>query len=87
MTLAIEKDNTDLHGRKRTSTDKMLSHSLREEPCPSVFVANGALSLINLCVYLLDRQLKAQAKAFEKHGGFTERLYQKRIQRREQKTD
>jgi four helix bundle suffix protein len=79
--------DTEPHGRTRTSTDKMLSHSLRGGPCPSVFVANGALSLINLSVYLLDRQLKAQAKAFEKNGGFTERLYQKRIQRREQKRD
>ncbi|MEJ2589109.1 MAG: four helix bundle suffix domain-containing protein, partial [Deltaproteobacteria bacterium] len=31
---------------------------------------------------LLDRQLAAQADAFEKEGGFTERLYQRRIQAR-----
>jgi four helix bundle suffix protein len=45
-------------------------------------VANGALSLLNLCCHLLDRQLKSQATAFEKEGGFTERLYRVRSQRR-----
>jgi four helix bundle suffix protein len=38
-------------------------------------VANAALSLLNLCCYLLDRLLAAQAQAFESEGGFTERLY------------
>lgn len=58
---------------------------VRESPCPSVFVANGALSLLNLCIYLLERQLKAQAKSFEQDGGFTERLYWKRKEARGQK--
>ena len=48
----------------------------------STLVANAALSLLNLCCYLLDRQLVAQAQAFEKEGGFTERLYRIRNQRR-----
>ena len=56
-------------------------------PCESVFrsaqlVANGALSLLNLCCHLLDRQMASQAKAFENEGGFTERLYRIRSQRR-----
>jgi four helix bundle suffix protein len=55
-----------------------VSESL-ERPVPSsVLVANAALSLLNLCCYFLDRQLAAQAAAFEKEGGFTERLYQRR---------
>ncbi len=37
--------------------------------------ANGALALIAVATTLLDRQLKAQAVAFELEGGFTERLY------------
>jgi four helix bundle suffix protein len=45
-------------------------------------VANAALSLLNLCCHLLDRQLAAQASAFEKEGGFTERLYRTRSQAR-----
>lgn len=44
--------------------------------------ANGALSLLNVCCYLLDRQLAAQASAFEREGGFTERLYRVRSDRR-----
>ena len=40
--------------------------------------ANAALSIINITCYLLDNQLKKQAKDFEENGGFTERLYQKR---------
>jgi four helix bundle suffix protein len=77
----------DEHGRTRTSTDKKdKSVPVRESPYPSVtsstLVANAALSLLNLCCYLLDRQLAAQAQAFETEGGFTERLYRIRNQRR-----
>jgi four helix bundle suffix protein len=44
--------------------------------------ANGALALIAVAVALLERQLAAQAAAFEREGGFTERLYQRRQSRR-----
>ena len=44
--------------------------------------ANAALVLIAVATGLLDRQLTAQAKAFEEEGGFTERLYRTRQQRR-----
>ncbi len=44
--------------------------------------ANAALVLIAVACSLLDRQLAAQAEAFEKEGGFTERLYQWRVQAR-----
>ncbi|HUI08329.1 MAG TPA: four helix bundle suffix domain-containing protein [Verrucomicrobiae bacterium] len=44
--------------------------------------ANAALVLIAVAVSLLDRQLAAQAAAFEKEGGFTERLYRVHSQRR-----
>jgi four helix bundle suffix protein len=81
----------DEQGRTRTSRDEKKdpgasSVSVRDRPCPSVgsstLVANAALSLLNLCCHLLDRQLAAQAQAFEKEGGFTERLYRIRTQRR-----
>ena len=42
--------------------------------------ANGALGLIAVACSLLDRQVAALAAAFEKEGGFTERLY--RVRRR-----
>ena len=53
-----------------------------EPPASAVLVANAALSLLNLACYLLDRQLAAQATAFENEGGFTERLYRIRSQKR-----
>jgi four helix bundle suffix protein len=44
--------------------------------------ANGALALIAVATALLDRQMQAQAKAFEKEGGATERLYRTRTRAR-----
>lgn len=79
----------DEHGRTRTRRDVSASASsvpVRGGPCSSLgsstLVANAALSLLSLCCRLLDRQLEAQAQAFEKEGGFTERLYRIRRQRR-----
>ena len=46
--------------------------------------ANAALVLIGVASALLDRQVAAQAAAFEKDGGFTERLYKTRQARRAQ---
>ena len=40
--------------------------------------ANAVLTLINVATALLDRQLAAQAEAFKREGGFTERLYRVR---------
>ena len=40
--------------------------------------ANAALALITVACSLLDRQLAAQAAAFEREGGFTERLHRVR---------
>lgn len=44
--------------------------------------ANATLILIAVACSLLDRQLLSQARAFEKEGGFTERLYRRRVQAR-----
>jgi len=80
-----EKENTDKHGQPRMG--KAAMPGVRESPCPSVFVANGVLSLLNLCIHLLDRQLRAQADAFEQEGGFTERLYRRRSLRRQARNE
>lgn len=83
-----EERKRDGHGQTWTNTDKnkKQSVSVSESPCESVssslLVANAALSLLNLCCYFLDRQLAAQATAFEQEGGFTERLYKVRSARR-----
>lgn len=58
------------------------------QPCssttstPSSLAANAALVLIAVANSLLDRQIAAQAAAFEKEGGFTERLYRTRTRAR-----
>jgi len=89
------RTNTDQHRPTRTRTEK--PPPVRDRPCSSVPVrgsgsrnltaaalwANAALSLLNLCCYLLDRQLAAQAEAFEDAGGFAERLCQRRSAKRQ----
>ena len=44
--------------------------------------ANGALSLLNISLWLLECQLQALARAFEENGGFTEGLHRTRSARR-----
>ena len=48
---------------------------VRDRPCESVapapssvLVANAALSLLNVCTHLLDRQIDAQARSFLEEG-------------------
>ena len=65
-------------GRSAQSTE-----STESTPYSEV-AANAALTLIAVACSLLDRQLAAQAKAFEEQGGFTERLYRTRRERRDQ---
>jgi len=75
------RTNTDEHGQARTNTDT--DPAIIINPLSSAeLAANAALSLLNLACYLLDKQLAAQAKTFETEGGFTERLYRKRIENR-----
>lgn len=40
--------------------------------------ANGMLVLLDVTCHLLNRQIESQAEAFQREGGFTERLYQMR---------
>jgi four helix bundle suffix protein len=53
---------------------------------PQGLAANAALVLIAVANSLLDRQIAAQAAAFEKEGGFTERLYRTRTRARSART-
>jgi len=86
-----EKKNTDGHGPARTgkqatasgcSPFRSVSVRVPSASFPAVCAANGALSLLNLCIHLVGRQMEAQADAFEKEGGFTERLYRIRSEKR-----
>jgi len=68
------------------STTPTKSLSSTKSTYPEI-AANAALTLLAVACSLLDRQLAAQAKAFETEGGFTERLYQIRSNnRRSQRT-
>jgi four helix bundle suffix protein len=89
----VREERGATHGQARTDTDDhrpsgpaIASVGVRVRRCPSVsspeLAANAALSLLNLCRHLLNRQLSAQAAAFEREGGFTERLYRLRSERR-----
>lgn len=88
-------ENTDKHGQTRTKIERSGQGAggspyvsvFPSEAFPAVLAANGALSLLNLCMYLVKRQLEAQAQAFEKEGGFTERLYRRRNERRNPKSN
>jgi four helix bundle suffix protein len=88
-----EQTRTRQQGRTRTNTDEEDQRRrgagsvwVRGRPCRSLpeaeLMANAALSLLNLACWLLDRQLAAQAEAFEQEGGFTERLHRVRTARR-----
>jgi four helix bundle suffix protein len=59
------------------STSSMRSISSAPSSIPEL-AANAALTLIAVACSLLDRQIAAQAAAFEREGGFTERLYRVR---------
>ena len=66
--------------RSTLSTSSTLSTGLA--PTYPAIAANAALVLINVACSLLDRQIATQVAAFEKEGGFTERLYRTRTARR-----
>jgi four helix bundle suffix protein len=76
---------TDTDKQRRGKSGKpsvAASVKVRERPSSAELVANAALSLLNLACYLLDKQIAAQGEAFVEEGGFTERLYRVRSQRR-----
>ena len=86
--LTEKQRHTDGHRWTGTDTNRKAKKSVTvsEGPCRPLsapfFEADAALSLLSLGCHLLDRQIEAQAKAFESEGGFTERLYRVRSARR-----
>ena len=69
------------NGQVLMSTRSTASMSSTPSTYPEI-AANAALALIAVACSLLDRQIAAQSKAFEKEGGFTERMYRVRTARR-----
>ena len=76
-----EEHDCGLHGRGRLSGQKHQSAKSAASTYPEL-AANAALVLLTVACSLLDRQLAAQAKSFENEGGFTERLYRVRSEKR-----
>jgi len=78
-----EEHNSGQHGQSRPSGQNLSTSSTKSTPSTyPELAANAALVLLAVACSLLDRQLAAQAKAFETEGGFTERLYRVRSSRR-----
>ena len=78
-----EQSACGLNGQSGPHEQRPSTPSTRSNP--SIYPelgANAALVLLTVACSLLDRQLAAQAKSFENDGGFTERLYRVRSERR-----
>jgi four helix bundle suffix protein len=78
-----EHNERGLSGQSGPRGQKLSTPSTKSTPSnyPEL-AANAALVLLAVACSLLDRQLAAQAKAFETEGGFTERLYRVRSENR-----
>ena len=66
------------------STLSTLSTPSTSSTYPEI-AANAALTLLAVAIALLDRQIAAQATTFEQEGGFTERLYRVRQEKKRSK--
>lgn len=73
--------NRGLSGQLTTKSTSSTKSTASTSAYPEIS-ANAALVLLAVACSLLDRQLAAQAQAFESEGGFTERLYRIRSQKR-----
>ena len=62
---------------------RVRSMSVHVSNCPSqsAIAANGALLLLDTACFLLERQLARLAADFEDGGGFSERMYKRRIEK------
>jgi four helix bundle suffix protein len=78
-----EEHDRGLRGQSGPRGQKLSTSSTKSTPSTyPELAANAALVLLAVACSLLDRQLAAQAKAFETEGGFTERLYRVRSEKR-----
>jgi four helix bundle suffix protein len=75
------RDGPDGRNGRPSNEPSTQSIPSRKSTYPEI-AANAALVLLGVACALLDRQIAAQAAAFTEEGGFTERLYRIRSQRR-----
>jgi four helix bundle suffix protein len=82
--ILLRQARTNTAQHKNTITNKSVSPSMsvRVSPSSPELVATAALSLLNLACYFLSRQLATLEKRSLEEGGFTERLYRLRTQKR-----
>lgn len=73
--------NRPIGSSSTPSTTSTMSTKSTPSTYPEIS-ANAILALISVASALLSRQIDALAKDFEEHGGFTERLYRVRTERR-----
>jgi four helix bundle suffix protein len=79
----LEEHNRGLRGQSGHPGKDPTASSTKSTPSTNPeLAANAALVLLAVACSLLDRQLAAQAKTFEDEGGFTERLYRVRSNKR-----
>ncbi|MBI2624576.1 four helix bundle protein [Candidatus Parcubacteria bacterium] len=78
--LVYRSDRTDKTNKSDKSDRTYWTYrSYLDEPETA---ANAAICLIHQVNFLLDRQIRALEEQFVKEGGWTERLFQKRIEER-----
>jgi four helix bundle suffix protein len=78
-----EVHDRGLHGQSGQCGQNLSTLSTKSTPSTyPELAANAVLVLLAVACSLLDRQLAAQATAFETDGGFTERLYRVRSEKR-----
>ena len=63
--------------------DSVKSVNVRTCPLQPVIAANGALLRLNSTCYFPDRQLARLSTDFDNEGGFSERMYKRRMIKRE----
>ncbi|NJN05719.1 MAG: four helix bundle protein [Rhodobacteraceae bacterium] len=78
------KDSPEALAARQRLSDQSESSALSDfiQTAPPEVAANTLLCLVNQASYLLHQQLARLERDFLEHGGFTERLYAARTQRR-----
>lgn len=84
----VEEYKGQNEGKNTMSTESTESSmSTKSTKNYAEFSANAVLVLLAVACALLDRQVKTLAEAFEDEGGFTQRLYRVRKEKRDSMND
>ena len=75
------RERSDLSNKSDLS-DKIPNDPYRISQLPAEIAANTLICLINQASYLIWQQMKVLEKEILEYGGFTEKIYRKRMERR-----